>query len=75
MPPSGATWHKPKKNHYCRSHVLPTSPDISSPLFSDDDAHVAAVMNQGGFCWLSEKRWGLNSAAVCGPVNWPEAAQ
>lgn len=37
--------------------------------------HAAVVMSQGGFCWLSEKKIGRNSWAVCLPLVWPKKEQ
>ena len=46
--------------------------DIQLPRFARHDAHVAAVMREGGFCALSERRVGKDGMAVCLPLTWPK---
>lgn len=45
--------------------------DAQLPKFARHEAHVAAVMNEGGFCAFSERRLGKDGAAVCLPLTWP----
>jgi hypothetical protein len=55
-----------------RSRVQRGPPE--APKFARHDAHVAAVMAQGGFCAFSERRIGKDGMVVCLPLIWPEAA-
>ena len=43
-----------------------------APRFARHEAHVAAVMAQGGFCAFSERRQGRDGWVVCLPLIWPE---
>lgn len=45
--------------------------DRQLPKFARHDAHVAAVLAQGGFCAFSERRIGRDGVAVCLPLVWP----
>lgn len=45
--------------------------DRQLPKFARHDAHVAAVLAEGGFCAFSERRIGRDGAAVCLPLVWP----
>lgn len=46
--------------------------DIQLPRFARHDAHVAAVMREGGFCAFSERRIGKGGVAVSLPLTWPK---
>ena len=46
--------------------------DIQLPRFARHDAHVAAVMRQGGFCAFSERRVGRDGVAISLPLLWPK---
>jgi hypothetical protein len=46
--------------------------DIQLPRFARHDAHVAAVMREGGFCAFSERRIGKDGVAVSLPLTWPK---
>lgn len=46
--------------------------DIQLPRFARHDAHVAAVMQEGGFCALSERRISKGGVAVSLPLTWPK---
>lgn len=48
--------------------------DSQIPKFARHDAHVAAVMAQGGFCAFSERRLAGEGMSVCLPLIWPERA-
>lgn len=48
--------------------------DSQRPRFARHDAHVAAVMSQGGFCAFSERRLAGDGMSVCLPLIWPERA-
>lgn len=41
------------------------------PRFVRDEAHVAAVMKEGGFCAFSETRIGKHHMALRLPLIWP----
>lgn len=45
--------------------------DVQLPKFARHEAHVAAVMAQGGFCAFSERRLGRSHVAVCLPLIRP----
>lgn len=44
--------------------------EVQQPKFARHDAHVAAVMEAGGFCAFSERRIGRDGVAVCLPLKW-----
>lgn len=46
--------------------------DIQLPRFARHDAHVAAVMREGGFCAFSERRISKGGVAVSLPLTWPK---
>lgn len=69
----GAAHHFVRQEHYYRGHVTPNALDVSSPKFADNDGHVRDAMAAGGFCALSERRWGDGNIAVCLPLVWPSA--
>lgn len=46
--------------------------DIQLPRFARHDAHVAAVMREGGFCAFSERRVSKDGVAVSLPLTWPK---
>jgi hypothetical protein len=48
--------------------------DPQLPKFARHDAHVAAVMAQGGFCAFSERRLPGGGTGVSLPLLWPEAS-
>lgn len=45
--------------------------DAAVPKFARHHGHVAAVMGQGGYPALTERRCGRNGAQVCLPLVWP----
>lgn len=45
--------------------------DSQLPKFARHEAHVAAVLEQGGFCAFSERRLGPDGVAICLPLTWP----
>lgn len=45
--------------------------DRQLPKFARHEAHVAAVMAQGGFCAFSERRIGRDGVAICLPLIRP----
>lgn len=49
--------------------------DAQQPRFARHDAHVAAVMAEGGFCAFSERRLAGEGVSVCLPLIWPERAR
>jgi hypothetical protein len=49
--------------------------DPQQPKFARHEAHVAAVMAQGGFCALSERRVGRSGVCVALPLIWPKGAK
>ncbi|WP_374344799.1 hypothetical protein [Phenylobacterium sp.] len=46
--------------------------DSQSPKFARHEAHVAAVMAQGGFWAFSERRIGKDLSVICLPLVGPE---
>lgn len=55
-----------------RARVARGDGDSQTPKFARNDAHVAAVMAQGGFCAFSERRLLGEGVSVCLPLIWPE---
>jgi hypothetical protein len=49
--------------------------DAQRPKFARHEAHVAAIMAQGGFCVLSERRVGRSGVCVGLPLLWPEGGK
>lgn len=47
----------------------------AQPKFARHDRHVAAVMGQGGFPALTERRIGRTGVCVGLPLVWPEATR
>ena len=47
----------------------------AQPRFARHDKHVAAVMGQGGFPALTERRIGRNGVCVGLPLLWPETSR
>jgi len=47
----------------------------AQPRVARHDRHVAAVMDQGGFPSLTERRIGRNGVCVGLPLTWPEKAR
>lgn len=47
----------------------------AQPRFARHDKHVAAVMGQGGFPALTERRIGRNGVCVGLPLIWPEMSR
>jgi len=45
--------------------------DAELPRFARHEQHVAAVMAQGGFPALTERRCGRDGVRVCLPLLWP----
>jgi hypothetical protein len=48
--------------------------DVEQPRFARHERHVAAVMAQGGFPALTERRCGRDGMRVCLPLIWPRPA-
>ncbi len=57
-----------------RRRTLRPDGDVQSPRFARHEAHVAAVLAQGGFCAFSERRLAGDGVSVCLPLIWPERA-
>lgn len=55
-----------------RARVERAVGDSQTPRFARHEAHVAAVMAQGGFCAFSERRLAGEGVCVCLPLIWPE---
>ena len=58
-----------------RARALRGEGDRQLPKFAHHDRHVRAVMAQGGFWALSEKRIGRDGVAVCLPLVPPVAVR
>lgn len=58
-----------------RARALRGEGDRQLPKFAHHDRHVRAVMAQGGFWALSEKRIGRDGVAVCLPLLPPVAVR
>ena len=56
-----------------RARSLRGEGDRQLPKFAHHDRHVRAVMAQGGFWALSERRIGRDGVAVCLPLRPPGA--
>ena len=54
-----------------RSRTARGAGDSQLPKFARHEAHVAAVMAQGGFWAFSERRIGKDGVAVCLPLVAP----
>lgn len=54
-----------------RSRTARGAGDTQLPKFARHDAHVAAVLEAGGFWAFSERRIGRDGAAVCLPMIAP----
>ena len=55
-----------------RARVARGDGDQQTPKFARHEAHVSAVMAQGGFCAFSERRLAGEGVCVCLPLLWPE---
>jgi hypothetical protein len=58
-----------------RARALRGEGDRQLPKFAHHDRHVRAVMAQGGFWSLSERRIGRDGVAVCLPLLPPQAGR
>jgi hypothetical protein len=58
-----------------RAKVQRAEGDTQTPKFARHDAHVAAVMAEGGFCAFSERRLAGEGVGVCLPLVWPRSSK